>query len=80
MLAAETTAVLEADQADASELAHEARRMITRPCGDLPWAFDVETRVASRWSDAHRGGLASDLGLDLRAVDSTTGRLCSRWG
>ncbi len=54
VFAAETTAVLEVDQADATEVAREAGQMMARPCGDLPWPLEVAVRIVSRWSDAHK--------------------------
>ncbi len=59
VLAAETTAVLEVDQADADELAREARWLMAQPCSDLPWSFEVEVGIAPRWSDAQLGGVVS---------------------
>lgn len=59
VLAAETTAVLEADHADTNELAREAGRVMARPCGDLPWPFAVDIGIAPRWSEIHAGGVGS---------------------
>lgn len=59
VLAAGTTAVLEADLADASELAHETRGVMMGPCGDLPWPFAVDIGIAPRWGDVQAGGIGS---------------------
>ena len=53
VFAADTTAILEVHQGDADELASEARRLMAQPCGGLPWSFEVELGIGSRWSDAH---------------------------
>jgi DNA polymerase-1 len=58
VFAASRTAILEVDQAEAGELAREARRLLAQPCGGLPWPFDVGVWTVPRWSDAPPGGLA----------------------
>ncbi len=59
VFAAETTAVLEVDQADADEVTREARRLMAQSCGDPPWAFEVGIGIAPRWSDPLLEGVAS---------------------
>jgi len=79
VFADDTTAILEVGKADTDEIAREARQLMARACGDLPWAVDVEARVASRWNDAHPGMLASIQAWNC-AVGSTVSRSCSHWG
>lgn len=76
VLAARTTAVLEPDQADASELAHEARRVMMRPCGDLSWPFAVDIGRAPRWNDVQMGRVGSTWAPSY-ATGCTTSPWCS---
>ena len=54
VFAAGTTAILEVDHSDADEPAREARRLMAQPCGGLPWSFEVELGIGSRWSEAYQ--------------------------
>lgn len=55
VFAAGTSALLEVDQPDADDLAREGRGLMSRPCGDLPWPFQVAATTAPRWGIPQEG-------------------------